>query len=140
VIVDDVIPRRALLRVGGTAVAGGLAGCLGHADPLEESHRTVRFWLAEASPSESTREAVDPIVYGSLPTDEQEIVRTALDEGEYTEPMGEESAALDSLRDRIEARTDTEATDELEVYLRRDDAYYRVGFAAGDNIIAHPDM
>jgi hypothetical protein len=95
----------------------------------------TRFWLERASLSESERSGVDPIVFADLSPAGKEAVRTALDEGEYTVQREHGDPALDDLRDRIESRTDGG----LEAYLRRGETYYRVGFAAGDHVIAHPD-
>jgi hypothetical protein len=95
----------------------------------------TRFWLERVTLSASERGSVDPIVFADLSPAEKEVVRTALDEGEYTVQREHGDPALDDLRDRIEARTDGGLT----AYLRRGETYYRVGFAAGDHIIAHPD-
>lgn len=94
----------------------------------------TRLWFEPVSLSASERDAIDPIVFSTLSGPEQDIVRLALEEGEYTVETEHESAALERLRDRIEAR----ANGGLAVYLRRGETYYRVGFAAGDHIIAHP--
>ena len=76
-------------------------------------------------------------MFEDLSTVEQGIVQTAFEEGGYTVEQGSEPSALEDLRDRIEQRTGNGET--LEVYLRHTDTYYRVGFADGDHIIAHPD-
>lgn len=98
----------------------------------------TRLWFEAASLPESERGSVDAIAYADLSSSERQIVGTALDAGEYTVATERESAALESIRDRIEERTGNGET--LVVYLRRNESYYRVGFAAGDHIIAHPDM
>lgn len=95
----------------------------------------IRFWLEEMSLSESEQDSANPIVYGNLSTAEQELVQTALNEGEYTTEHA--SPAVGDIRDRIEQRTGGGET--LEAYLRRNDTYYRIGYADGDHIIAHPD-
>ncbi|WP_152041285.1 hypothetical protein [Salinigranum salinum] len=137
--------RRRLLAGAGTAVAAAIAGCFGSIPgagietdsgaPAGTAGLPTRFWLERVSLSESERSGVDPIVFADLSPAEKEVVRTALDEGEYTVQREHSDPALDGLRDRIEARTDGG----LEAYLRRGETYYRVGFAAGDHIIAHPD-
>jgi hypothetical protein len=97
----------------------------------------VRLWLEQVTLSESERESIDPIVFGDLSEAEQDLVWPALDEGEYTAEPGTESAALERLRERIETRTGDGET--LKTYLGRGETLYRVGFADGDHIIAHPD-
>lgn len=133
--------RRHFVSGAGLTVTAPFAGCLSALDGNGNSQETedlpVRFWLKEVSLSASKQESVNPIVFGELSTGEREIVQTALDEGEYTVEQGSEPPALENLRDRIEQRTGNGET--LEAYLRREDIYYRVGFADGDHIIAHPD-
>ncbi|NHN41588.1 hypothetical protein G9C85_08050 [Halorubellus sp. JP-L1] len=97
----------------------------------------IRFWLEEVSLTQSEREQVTSIAFDDLSSDQREIVRTVFEEGEYTTAHESASPALEALRDRIEQRTGNGET--LEAYLRRKDTYYRVGFADGDHIIAHPD-
>jgi hypothetical protein len=136
------LSRRTLLRRGALCGAVGLAGCVGglpgDGDPQGTADLPRRLWFEEASLSASERESIDPIVFGDLPEAEREIVRTALEEGEYTQERDQGPPAFESLRDRIEARTGNGET--LAVYLRRGDTYYRVGFADGDHIVAHPDQ
>lgn len=133
--------RRRVLAVAGLALAGSLAGCSANngrdGTPEGTAALPIRFWLEPVSLSAAERESVNPIVYRDLTDDEQAIVETALEAGEYTEEPGPGSPALERLRDRIEERTGNGET--LEVYLRREGTYYRVGFADGDHIIAHPD-
>jgi hypothetical protein len=130
--------RRTVLT--GAAVAGTVPflGCLGTTSGGPGGQGTegmpTRLWLERVSLTESEREAVAPIVFAELTEAEQGIVRTALDAEEYTTETENESPALERLRDRIENRADGS----LEVYLVHGDTFYRVGFAAGDNIIAHP--
>ena len=135
--------RRAnLLRRGAPSVSLGLAGCVGGLPDSETPRGTAglpgRLWFERASPSASERASVDPIVFQELSEGEREIVRTALEEGEYTVAEDRGLPAFESLRDRIEERTGNGET--LEVYLRREDTYYRVGFADGDHLVAHPDQ
>lgn len=138
---ESDINRRRFLSGAGLALEASFAGCLSAIDSHENSQGTEnlpkRFWLKEASLSASEQESVNPIVSGELSTGEQEIVQTALEEGEYTVEQGSESPALEKLRDRIEQKTGDGET--LKVYLRRKSTYYRVGFVDGDHIIAHPD-
>lgn len=129
--------RRALASIGSVLVAPA-TGCLqgtgnaGHSQGTEEL--PVRFWLKQVTLSESKQNSIDPIVFADLPDAEREIVRTAIENGEYTVESENVSSALEKLRKRIEQRADGG----LEVYLRREETYYRVGFADGDHIIAHP--
>lgn len=133
--------RRRFLTGAGGALTAPITGCLSRVHSSGPSQGTadlpVRFWLEEASLSASERDSVAPIVFANLSTGEREIVQTALEEGEYTVEQGSVSPPMESLRDRIEQKTGNGAT--LEAYLRRNDTYYRVGFADGDHIIAHPD-
>jgi hypothetical protein len=123
--------RRALSGVA-LALLGPAAGCLG-SDAPGTADLPTRLWFERAELTESERNAVDPIVFADLPAAERELVATALAEGEYVVD-GAAPPALESLRDRIERR----ANGGLEVYLQRDRTYYRVGFAEGDHIVAHP--
>lgn len=141
-------PRRAILRRG--LIVGGvsLSGCVTLQDdgappttddgmPAttdDEMPTEIRFWLEEVTLSESEREAIEPIVFSDLSTSQQEIVQTALEDGEYTSEIGEESAALENLRRRISGRTDGG----VEAYLERGETYYRIGFVSGDHVIADP--
>lgn len=137
--------RRNVLSGTGFVLATGLGGCLqamtpgNRADDEPRGTATLdtRLWLESVSLSTSDREALDPIVFRHLSETEQDIVQTAIDEGEYTTDSEDDSPALAQLRSRIEERTDDGRT--LEVYLVREQSYYRVGFAAGDHIVAHPD-
>jgi hypothetical protein len=133
--------RRRFLSGTGFALVATFAGCLSAIDSNGTAQETedlpVRFWLKEESLSASEQESVNPIVFGELSTDEQEIVQAALEEGEYTVEQGSEPPALEHLRDRIEQKTGNGET--LEAYLEREDTYYRIGFVDGDHIIAHPD-
>lgn len=115
-----------------------MGGLPGDGDPQGTADLPRRLWFEAVTLSASKREAIDPIVFGDLPEAEREIVRTALEEGEYTLERDQGPPAFESLRDRIEARTGNGET--LAVYLRRGDTYYRVGFADGDHIVAHPDQ
>lgn len=134
--------RRRFLFSTGCVLAGSFAGCLsrlgGHENAQGTATRQTRLWLEEVSLSSSERDSVNPIVFAELSTDEQEIVRTARDAGEYTVEQTSVSSALERLRDRVEQRTGNGET--LKVYLRYDDTHYRVGFVDGDHIIAHPDQ
>lgn len=133
--------RRRFVAGAGLALAAPFAGCLSGTATDEPSQGTadlpVRFWLEDASLSTSERDALDPIVFGELSTGERDIVRTALEDGEYTVDQASKPSAVESLRARIEQRTGNGET--LEAYLRRGDVYHGVGFADGDHIIAHPD-
>ena len=95
-----------------------------------------RLWFEEVSLSTPDREGIDPIAFDDLSDAEREIVRTALEEGEYTVERDRGSPAFERLRDRIEERTGDGET--LAVYLRRGQTYYRVGFVDGDHIVARP--
>lgn len=137
--------RRSLLRYGVFFGSVGFAGCLadggedpsteGETDDSDDMPTEIRFWLVEVSVSESERESITPIVFSNISDGQQDIVRTALEEGEYTSDIGEESPALDNLRELVLERTDGEG----RAYFKRDDTYYRVGFVSGDHIIAVPD-
>lgn len=138
--------RRSLLRNGILFGSIGFAGCMtddgeepsGEGDVSDDSNdmpTEIQFWLVEVSVSESKQGSITPIVFSNLSDGQKDIVRTALEEGEYTWEIGEESPALENLRGRISERTDGG----VEAYLKRDDTYYRVGFVSGDHIIANPD-
>lgn len=100
----------------------------------EKMPTEIQFWLEEVTLSESERAAIEPIVFGDLSNGQQDIVQTALEKGEYTSEIGDESSALKGLRRRISARTGGG----IRAYLRRDETTYRVGFVSGDHIIASP--
>jgi hypothetical protein len=133
--------RRRFVSGAGLTLAVPFAGCLsapandGNSQGTEDS--PVRFWLEEMSLSTSERDAFNPIVFGELSTGERNIVQTALEEEEYTVDQGSEPPVLETLRDRIEQRTGNGET--LEVYLKREENHYGVGFVDGDHIIANPD-
>jgi hypothetical protein len=138
--------RRIVLAGAGIAIASSVGGCLqtsltpgGESDdnPQGTADLGTRLWLEQVTVSETDRDSVDPIIFGNLSEAEQDIVQTALDDGEYTSDTETEPPALEDLRSRIEERTGGGQT--LEVYLKRNETYYRVGFAAGDHIIAHPN-
>ena len=140
--------RRTLLRRGLLLGSVALTGCVAKQDrgtptptddgtsatTEEEMPTEITFWLQEVSLSESEQDAIDPVVYSELSSGQQEIVQTALQEGEYTTEAGEEPPELAGLRRAIEAQAD----DGVEAYLKREDTYYRVGFVSGDHIIASP--
>jgi hypothetical protein len=131
--------RRRVLSSVGPVLLGPTAGCLGGSsgsDAPGTADLPTRLRFERVELTESERNAVDPIVFADLPAAERELVATALDEGEYVVEGEAAPPALDSLRDRIERRADGG----LEVYLRRDRTYYRVGFAEGDHIVAHPSQ
>ena len=141
--------RRTILRRGLLLGSVGLTGCVteqdagtppttddGTSTPTEDDMPTeITFWLREVTLSESEQDAIEPIVFSELSSGQKEIVQTALEEGEYTTEMGEEPPELEGLRRMIEAQTD----DGVEAYLKREETYYRIGFVAGDHIIASPD-
>ncbi len=135
----------------GIALTTSFAGCLSTIGTDDSSQGTstigsddssqgtvdlppVRFWLEEVSLTESEQESIDSLVFSDLSTEAQEIVRTAISEEEYTVQQGSKPPALETIRDRIEQRTGNGET--LEVFLRREDTYYRVGYVDGDHIIA----
>ena len=140
--------RRTLLRRGLLLGTVGLTGCVTEQDdgtptppgdgtptPTDDEMPTeIRFWLEEVPISESEQGSIEPIVFSDLSNRQEEIVETALEEGEYTSEIGAESPALENLRRRISARTDGG----VEAYLKRGDTYYRIGFVSGDHIIADP--
>ena len=113
-------------------------GPTGEDGPRGTADLPRRLWFEEVTLQASERESIDPLVFGDLSEAEREIVRTALEEGEDTLERDQGPPAFERLRDRIEARTGNGGT--LEVYLRRGGTYYRVGFADGDHIVAHPDQ
>lgn len=135
------VKRRSLLAGAGCAISASFAGCLSALDNTDRSQGTadlpIRFWLEEVSLAESEYDSVNSIGFVNLSTAERKIVRTALEDQAYTAEQGNESPALKKLQSRIEQRTGGGQT--LEAYLRRNDTYYRIGYAAGDHIIAHPD-
>lgn len=132
--------RRTILRRGLLLGSVGLTGCVTEQDDAtptttdEEMPTEIRFWLEEVTLSESEQNSIEPIVFSDLSNRQKEIVQTALEEGEYTSEIGEESSALKNLRQSISARTDGG----LEAYLERGDTYYRIGFVSGDHLIANP--
>lgn len=139
--------RRTVLVGVGTAIASSAGGCLqtsltpgdeSNEDPRGTADLGTRLWLEQVTLSETDRDTVDPIIFGTLSEAEKEIIQTALNDGEYTSDTETEPPALEDLRSRIEERTGGGQT--LEVYLKHNETYYRVGFAAGDHIIAHPDQ
>jgi hypothetical protein len=128
--------RRRILAGVSLALVGLQTGCFGRGgDAPGTAEMPTRLWLERVELSEAERNGIDPIVFVDLPTAEREIVETAIESSEYAVDSEEAPPALDSLRDRIERRADGG----LVVYLRRDETYYRVGFAAGDHIVAHPN-
>jgi hypothetical protein len=127
--------RRTLL--GGLALVGlgTLAGCAGPPGgdgPDGTEDMPARLRLKQVQPPDC--ENADPIRFADLSTAEQDLVETALEREEYAVPTEETSPAFDSLRESVEARSDT--CGELVVYLRRGEAYYRVALVNGDNVIA----
>lgn len=114
-----------------------VAGCPGPLtdDPEGTAATPTRLWFEPVDAPANESEA-DPIEDTSLPSAEQDLVDTAIDEGEYVVESEATPPALESLRDRIEARTDGGST--LVVYLVRDGQYYRIGFVNGDHIITSP--
>jgi hypothetical protein len=132
--------RRTILRIGIVLSGLGFSGCLEDPESTTETPQTdddempteIKLWLEEVSLSMSERESIDPIVFSELHNAEQEIIQTAIQEGEYTTQIGEESDAFSSLSDKIESR----ANEDLEVYLKDSDTYYMVGLVEGDHIIA----
>lgn len=145
--IPSVVNRRTVLLGVGTVITSSAGGCLQTSlTPGDESNDGpqgtadlgTRLWLEEVTLSETDRDAVDPIIFSDLSEAEQNIVQTVLNDGEYTSDTETEPPALEDLRSRIEERTDGGQT--LEVYLKHNETYYRVGFAAGDHIIAHPDQ
>jgi hypothetical protein len=131
--------RRRVLSAIALVLLGPAAGCLGGSggsDVPGTADLPTRLWFERVELTESERNAVDPIVFADLPAAERELVATALDEGEYVVESEAPPPALDSLRDRIERRADGG----LAVYLQRNRTYYRVGFAEGDHIVAHPSQ
>jgi len=132
--------RRTILRIGIVLSGLGFSGCLEDPESTTETPQAdddempteIKLWLEEVSLSMSERESIDPIVFSELHNTEQEIIQTAIQEGEYTTQIGEESEAYSSLSDKIESR----ANEDLEVYLKDSDTYYMVGLVEGDHIIA----
>ncbi len=141
---ENAHTRRQFFTHVGLAGGAAVAGCVGPLDTASEGTKKPagteempnRLRLEPTAPPANGSD-VDPIEYGSLPAAERELVDTAMEEGQYTAPTEESPPALDSLRDRIEARTGSGST--LVVYPVRDGQYYRVGFVNGDHIIASPD-
>ena len=130
--------RRRVLEGIGLLASAAVAGCAGPLDGSPEGTETqpARLWF-EAVDAPENEADVDPIEYASLSDGEQSLVDTALEDGEYVADTDETPPAWDSLRERVEARS--EDGEELVVYLVRDGQHYRVGFVNGDNIIASPD-
>ena len=134
--------RRTVLQATVAVSSALVGGCLqgwettrtGERTPTEEAPTEVRLWFERASVSESERASIDPIVFSDLPKPEKKTVRTALQDGEYTERVGEVSGPMQSLRERIEARVD----EGIEAYLLRESTYYRIGYVDGDHIVANP--
>ena len=132
--------RRTILLHGLLLGSVGLTGCVTEQDggtpttTEREMPTEIQFWLEEVTLSESEQDSLEPIAFSDLSNRQKEIVQIALEEGEYTSEIGEESSALTNLRQSISARTGGG----LEAYLKRSDTYYRIGFVSGDHIIANP--
>jgi hypothetical protein len=128
--------RRALL--GGLVVgASALAGCTDTSGGEESTPKGTEGMLARLRLREVPSldcESPDPIVFADLPSEEQDLMETAIERDEYAVPTEETPPAFDSFRERVEARTDT--CGELVVYLEREGTYYRVALVNGDHIIA----
>lgn len=127
--------RRTLLCGLALVGLGTLAGCTGPPrgdGPDGTEDLPARLRLKQVQPPDC--ENADPIRFADLSTAEQDLVETALEREEYAVPTEETSPAFDSLRESVEARSDT--CGELVVYLRRGETYYRVALVNGDNIIA----
>lgn len=141
---ENAPTRRQFFTHVGLAGGAAVAGCVGPLDtasdetddPAGTEDMPNRLWFRAVDPPADDSDA-DPIEYASLSPEERALVDTAMADGEYTVPTDESPPALESLRDRIEARTGSGRT--LVVYLVRDGGHYRVGFVNGDHIIASPD-
>lgn len=96
---------------------------------------TIRFWLKKVTVSEAKSDEINPITCSNVTDGEREIIQTTIERGEYTSESGSESRALDRLRERINDQN----PGGVEVYLKCNDTYYRIGFIDGDHIMAHPD-
>lgn len=140
--------RRQFCNGLGWAALVGLSGCLQLSTPREDENGPgtsetavgtaslpIRVWLKATGTPET--ESTNPIRYGNLTDDEQSLVRTVLDQGEYTAAPESYHPAVDAFRRRVEERTNGGET--LRVYLSYQGTWYRVGFAEGDHVIAHPD-
>lgn len=109
--------RRQFCSGLGWAVLAGLSGCLQlsiprgdengpgtSGTPVGTAALPIRVWLEATSAPEP--ETINPIKYGTLTDDEQSLVRTVLDQGEYTAAPESYHPAVDAFRRRIEERTD----------------------------------
>lgn len=145
--------RRTFLQSGILFGSIGLAGCSSPSDRGTTADGDGRNTATETSSNEDTPEmppmetklslveqstsdcpVSDPIVFAELSTKQQEMVQTAIDEGEYTEQHGDESPSLQDFRDMVENQTNGGG----EAYLRHDDTCYAIELVAGDHIIAAP--
>ncbi len=138
---DRPTTRRAVLGAVGLFGAGALAGCTGvsggadDSGPVGTAEMPARLRLKTVPAPDC--EAADPIVFADLPAEEQDLVETALEEGEYTAPNGRSAPpAFKRLRERVETRARSGGCGELVVYLRRGETHYRVALVNGDHIIA----
>ena len=100
--------RRTLLLGSSCVLTGSFAGCVsrvdGHGNAQGTETLQVRFWLEEASLPASEQGSVNPIAFEDLSLQEREIVKTALEDGDYTVDQESVSPPLESLRDRVEFR------------------------------------
>ena len=128
--------RRALGRIG-LLMSAAATGCAGPLDGSPKGTETqLNPSLVRSGRRPENEADVNPIEYASLSDWEQSLVGTALEEGKYVADTDEMSPAWNSLRGRVEARS--EEGEELIVYLVRNGQYYQVGFVNGDHIIASP--
>lgn len=136
------LSRRNLIRACMAQVSLLFIGCLSENsstptrtdDEWGDESYTLELWLEQVTLSKSERSSADPIVFDNLSEEKQEIFRVAIEDGKYTQQIGNESAALEDLRYTIEQR----AGEDMTVYLKKDDGYHAVGFVEGDHIIADP--
>lgn len=129
--------RRTLLRDGTVGLVTGVAGCLGTNPFGCDSMHSAVVRAERVDLSASDRTTIDPIVFRELPEAEQEIVRTAVEEGKYrkcpaADPYVPEP--LTSFADRVGKRSAESDAD--AVYLRYDGAGYALGVTIEDQSYA----
>ena len=118
-----IVSRREVLRGSGAALAGGLAGCASSRNCGQMDTVVVRATLID-SPREDRPEA-EPVAFADLSAEEQNIVRTAIDDPPYEKCFSQ----LDSAE-----RNAVDSLDGEGCYIRRGDAQYRLSGAVTDNV------
>lgn len=127
--------RREYIRISSASILISASGC--SQNPLSDcpSHKEASVKLRQTDGSSDGQSRINPIVFEDITVKEQEIVRNALENGEYRKCPAADPYIPEPLN-RLAERANTRASqnENNTAYLKFEDQYYKLGIFIEDTM------